>query len=75
MLGIEASSELYLRLGQYLIIQVQRIGISHGKNIFHGFHGFHGSIVDFTGISLKSRDTVKRKGPAFIPFRRDNVHF
>ena len=31
----------------YLLVQVQKIGISRGKNVFHGFHGW---IVDFTGL-------------------------
>ena len=49
----------------YLIVQVQKIGISRGKNVFHGFHGW---IVDFTGLPQKqpisrTRDTVKKEGP------------
>ena len=60
VLGIEARSELCLRSD--LIVQVQKIGISRGKNIFHG------SIVDFTGLAQKqpisrTRDTVKKEGP------------
>ena len=51
-----------------MIVQVQKIGISRGKNVFHGFHGFHGSTVDFTGLPQKqpisrTRDTVKKEGP------------
>ena len=48
-----------------LIVRVQKIGISRGKNLFHGFHG---SIIDFTGLAQKqpisrSLDTVKKEGP------------
>ena len=48
-----------------MIVQVQKIGISRGKNVFHGFHG---STVDFTGLPQKqqisrTRDTVKKEGP------------
>ena len=56
-------SELYLRFDSS---GVQKIGISRGKNVFHGFHG---STVDFTGLPQKqpisrTRDTVKKEGPA-----------
>ena len=62
MLGIEAQSKLYLRF------QVQKIGISRGKNVFHGFHGL---IVNFTGLPQKqpisrTRDTVKKEGPCHV---------
>ena len=35
VLGIEVRNELYLRFDK-LIVQVQKIGISRGKNVFHG---------------------------------------
>ena len=49
-----------------MIVQLQKIGISLGKNVFHGFHG---STVAFTGLPQKqpiSRTVTpcKKKGPA-----------
>ena len=51
-----------------MIVQVQKTGISRGKNVFHGFHG---STVDFTGLPqkqpiLRTRDTVKKEGPCLV---------
>ena len=50
-----------------MIVQVQKIGISRGKNVFHGFHG---STVAFTGSPQKqpisrTRDTVKKEEPCW----------
>ena len=58
MLGIEAQSELYLRFDSSGI----KIGISRGRNVFHG------SIVDFTGLAQKqpisrARGTMKKEEP------------
>ena len=57
-----------------MIVQVQKIGISRGKNVFHGFHG---STVDFTGLPQKqpisrTRDTVKKEGPCATAFTSED---
>ena len=49
------------------MLQNEKIGISRGKDVFHGFHG---SIANFTGLLQKqpisrTRDTVKKEGPCW----------